>query len=83
MCNEITIRVHTSPGNEVICQWSSHLIGFEGGGPATSSGVTIHTIDGHRGTITTEQIAAAVSASSRCMPRSMLVSIEQPAHVSC
>ena len=32
MCNEIAIRVHTSPGDEVICERSSYLIGFEGGG---------------------------------------------------
>ena len=78
MCNEIAIRVHTSPGDEVICQRSSHLIGFEGGGPAANSGVMIHSIDGHRGTITADQVRCAVRASSRYMPSFTLVAIEQP-----
>ena len=34
MCNEIAIRVHCRPGDEVIAEASCHILNFEGGGPA-------------------------------------------------
>src|SRR5687767_14375930 len=44
MCNEIAIRIHTRPGDEVICERASHIIIAEGGGPAAFSGVMIHPL---------------------------------------
>ena len=41
MCNEIAINVHTDPGDEVICERSSHIINFETGGPAAISSVSM------------------------------------------
>ena len=39
MCNEVALRVHCSPGDEVIAQGLSHIINYEAGGPAALSGV--------------------------------------------
>ena len=39
MCNEIAIKVHTRPGDEVLADRTSHLVHFEGGGPGLLSGV--------------------------------------------
>ncbi len=82
MCNEIAIRVHTVPGDEIICERSSHIIGFEGGGPAALSGVMVHPIDGERGTFTAAQVERALRPESRYMPRSRMVSIEQTANMA-
>ena len=38
MCNEIALKVHTRPGDEVLADRTSHLIHFEGGGPGLSPG---------------------------------------------
>ena len=59
MCNEIAIRVHTDPGDEIICERSCHIIGFEGGGVAAISGAMVNPIDGHRGTFTADQVRSA------------------------
>lgn len=82
MCNEIAIRAHTEPGDEVICERSSHIVVMEGGGPAALSGVMICALDGERGMFTAEAVRAAVRPASRYMPRSRLVSVEQTANLA-
>ncbi|MEM9134235.1 MAG: threonine aldolase family protein [Actinomycetota bacterium] len=82
MCNEIALRVHLQPGDEVICERSSHLICFEAGGMAAISGAMVHPIDGHRGTFTGDQVRNAVRPASRYMPRTRLVAVEQTANLA-
>ena len=82
MCNEIAIRAHTQPGDEVICERSSHIVVMEGGGPAALSGVMIHALDGERGMFTADAVRAALRPASRYMPRSRLVAVEQTANLA-
>ena len=82
MCNEISIKVHTSPSDEVICDRSSHIIGFESGGPAMLSGVMTYALEGDRGRFSAEQVRQAIRPAVRYMPRSRLVSIEQTANLA-
>lgn len=82
MCNEIAIRAHTQPGDEVICERSSHIVVMEGGGPAALSGVMIHALDGERGMFTADAVRAAVRPASRYMPRSRLAAVEQTANLA-
>ena len=82
MCNEIAIRVHCKPGDEVICERVSHIITAEGGGPAVFSQVMMHPLDGVDGTITPEQVRSAVRPKSRYTPCSRLVSVEQTVNLA-
>ena len=82
MCNEIAIKVHTDPSDEVICERSSHIVGYESGGPAMLSGVMLYTLDGDRGRFSAEQVRTAVRPAARYMPRSRLVSVEQTANLA-
>ena len=43
MCNEIAIKAHTKPGDEIIYEHSSHIVNFETGGPSALSGVSSST----------------------------------------
>ena len=81
MCNEIALRVHTRPGDEVICERSCHIIGFETGGPAAISGVMMHPIDGVNGIFESDQVVQAIRPSSRYMPETRLVCVEQTANM--
>jgi threonine aldolase len=81
MCNEISIRVHARPGDEVICERSCHIINFEAGGPAASSGVMIHALDGVNGIFEPDQVRQAVRPKSRYMPESRLLCVEQTANL--
>jgi len=81
MCNEIAIKVHTNPGDEVICEQSCHIINFETGGPAAISGVMIKALHGQNGMFTPEQVADAIRPNSRYMPQSTLLCVEQTANM--
>lgn len=81
MCNEIAIAVQTSPGDEIICDRSSHIVNFEGGAPAAMSGVMIHPIDGDNGRFTEADVRGALRPKSRYMPVSRMLCAEQTANL--
>src|SRR5213075_1564522 len=56
MTNQIAIKCHTQPGDEVICDKLSHVYQYEGGGIAFNSGSQVKLIDGNKGRITAEQV---------------------------
>jgi threonine aldolase len=81
MCNEIAVKVHTRPGDEVLADRTSHLIHFEGGGPGLLSGVLMSALDGERGVFTGAQVRAAAHRPSRYAPPTRLVSIENTSNL--
>lgn len=62
MSNQIAIKCHTQPGDEVICERTAHVYQYEGGGIAFNSGAQTHTLDGNAGRINAAQVAAAVNS---------------------
>ena len=52
MTNQIAIKLHTQPGDEVVCHRLSHVYNFEGGGMAFHSGASVRTLEGDRGRFT-------------------------------
>jgi threonine aldolase len=76
MTNQIAIKCHTLPGNEVICEKSSHVYIYEGGGIAFNSSCQVKPIDGNRGRITATQILDSINSVDIHKPVSALVSIE-------
>src|SRR5215212_3671896 len=46
MCNEIALKVHTRPGDEVICDRTAHIWHYEGGAPGLLSGVLLSPLEG-------------------------------------
>lgn len=77
MCNQIALAVHCRPGDEVICDQSSHIINSEGGGPAALAGVMLRGLNGPRGIFSAAEVTGAIRPVSRYMPRSRLLCIEQ------
>lgn len=76
MGNQISINVHTQPGNEVIVEHNSHLYNYESGAPALLSGVQIMPIKGNRGCFTLEQVKQAVRPANVHHPQTALICIE-------
>ena len=81
MCNEIAVRVHCRPGDEVICDTSSHLLNFECGSPAALSGVVLHPLQGTNGIFDRDDVRKAIRSASRYMPVSKMLLIEQTANL--
>ncbi len=76
MTNQIAIKCHTQPGDEVICDKVSHVYIYEGGGIAFNSGCQVKTIDGIRGLITAEDVAAAINPDDVHKANTSLVVLE-------
>lgn len=76
MTNQIAIKCHTQPGDEVICDESSHIYQYEGGGIASNSGASVKLLQGDRGRVTAEQVQAAINPDDIHRAVSRLVSLE-------
>lgn len=61
MTNQTAIKLHTNPGDQLICDKYAHVYNYEGGGASFNSGVSCKLVDGHRGTMTAEQVEAAIN----------------------
>lgn len=76
MTNQIAIKVHTRPGEEVLCDVNSHIYNYEGGGIASNSGVQAKLIQGNRGKITVEQLEQNINGDYDWLCRTSLVELE-------
>lgn len=76
MTNQIAIKCHTQPGDEVICDESAHVYQYEGGGIAFNSGASVKLLQGDRGRISAAQIAGAINADDNHKAHTSLVCIE-------
>lgn len=61
MANQAAIKLHTNPGEQLICDKYAHVYNYEGGGASFNSGVSCRLLDGHRGMFTAEQVEAAIN----------------------
>ena len=77
MANQTAIKLHTNPGEQIICDKWSHIYHYEGGGASFNSGVSCNLVDGHRGMITADLVKNAINDPEFYhAPLSSLVSIE-------
>lgn len=76
MTNQLAIKCHTQPGDEVICDESSHIYQYEGGGIAFNSGVSVKLLHGDRGRINAGMVLGGIQPDDIHRPHSSLVSLE-------
>ena len=81
MCNEIAVKVHCNPGDEVICDASCHLLNYECGSPAALSGVVMHALQGENGIFSNDEMRNAIRPISRYMPVSKMLLVEQTSNL--
>lgn len=61
MANQAGIKLHTQPGEQLICDKWAHVYNYEGGGASFNSGVSCKLVDGHRGMITAKQVVENIN----------------------
>ncbi len=61
MANQAAIKLHTQPGEQLICHEWAHVYNYEGGGVSFNSGVSCKLIGGDRGLITADVVKAAIN----------------------
>jgi threonine aldolase len=76
MGNQLCIKTHTQPGDEVIAERNAHVFQYETGGAAFLSGVQIHTVEAPRGILSAGLVLDAIRPDIYYMPRTRLVCIE-------
>jgi threonine aldolase len=76
MSNQIAIKCHTQPGDEVICERQAHVYIYEGGGIAFNSGAQVRSLEGDRGRITAGQLSLSINPDDVHKARTSLVCLE-------
>jgi threonine aldolase len=78
MGNTIAVKLHTEPGQEVICDDRAHLLDWELAMTAWFSGCLIRSIATPDGIMTWEQIEAQIKPGNGFLAPTALVAIEHP-----
>ncbi|MDG5491890.1 low specificity L-threonine aldolase [Psychroserpens sp. SPM9] len=77
MANQAALKLHTNPGEQVICDKFAHIYNYEGGGASFNSGISCKLIDGHRGMFTAAQVTESINPPDFYhSPLTRLVAIE-------
>lgn len=76
MSNQVALRTHTEPGDEIIIEEQGHVYYYEGGGPAALSGVMCRLIRGERGIFTSDAVSKLLRIEDIHFPRTKLICLE-------
>ncbi|MCU0442129.1 MAG: low-specificity L-threonine aldolase [Bacteroidia bacterium] len=76
MANQIAIKLHTQPGDELICADQSHVYKYEGGGVAFHSGVQVKLLQAERGRLAPDAVVEAINPNDPHFPTTKLVCVE-------
>jgi threonine aldolase len=76
MSNQICIKAHTQPGDEMLCESGCHIYNNEAGGPAALSGIMCRTIEGEHGILDVRQLEDKIRPADDHLVRTRLVSLE-------
>ena len=77
MGNQICLNVLTNPGDEVICEFDSHIFNYESGSPAVLSGIQLTPIRGDLGVFSIDQVEPLIRPKDAYyMPRTKVIEVE-------
>ena len=76
MTNQVALRAHTEPGDEIVLESQAHIYYYEGGGPAALSGVMCRLVQGDCGVFTAADLAKVLRPTDVHFPRTKLVCLE-------
>lgn len=77
MANQTALKLHTNPGEQLICDKYAHIYNYEGGGASFNCGISCKLIDGHRGMFNASQVVESINPPDFYhSPLTSLVAIE-------
>ncbi|MBI5384677.1 MAG: aminotransferase class I/II-fold pyridoxal phosphate-dependent enzyme [Verrucomicrobia bacterium] len=76
MANQMAVRAHTEPGDEILVEANAHVYFYEAGGPAALAGVMCRCLPGVRGIFTATDVEAALRPPNQHFPPTKLVCVE-------
>lgn len=79
--NQLGIRAHCQPGDELLINESGHIANFEGGAPAALSGVTVRTISAPDGFLDLDVLEGRIRVNDQHYARTRLVCLENTTNI--
>src|SRR5260370_29374930 len=76
MSKQGRLKCHTERGDELWCEATNHIYGWEAGAPAALSGVTCRTIEGDYGILDVSQFEGKIRPGNEHYTRTRLVCLE-------
>ena len=76
MGNQLAIKSHTEPGDEVIVESESHVINYETAAPSVISSVQLLPVTGKNGILYADDIKKHIRSSEYYFPRTRLICLE-------
>jgi threonine aldolase len=76
MGNQIAIKLHTKPGQEIICEERAHILDWEMGMPALFSGCVLRTLRGENGVLAWPEISKKIAGQSYARAQTGLIELE-------
>lgn len=76
MSNQIAVRIHCAPGDELLCETGCHIFAYEQAGHAQLSAVNARTVDGQFGVLRLEQLEGLIRSGDDHLPFTRLVCLE-------
>ncbi|MCK6600403.1 MAG: low specificity L-threonine aldolase [Bacteroidetes bacterium] len=76
MGNQLCLRAHTEPGDEVICDYKAHIFNYESGAAGNLSQVQLHPLHGKHGILEVDQIREAIREKAYWNPWTKLIALE-------
>lgn len=76
MANQTALKLHTNPGEQVICDKYAHIYNYEAGGASFNSGISCKLIDGNRGMFTAQQVVESINPPDFYYASTSLVEVE-------
>lgn len=80
--NQMGVRVHCVPGDELLIHSTGHIGIFEGGGPAALSGVTVRQLPGDRGMLSVADLDGQPRVDDQHYCRTRLVCLENTTNIA-
>ncbi|MDA0834919.1 MAG: GntG family PLP-dependent aldolase [Planctomycetota bacterium] len=74
--NQMGVKVHCLPGDELLIEENGHIANFEAGGPAVLSGVSCRTIPGQWGMLDVDLLRGKIRADNQHLCTTRLVCVE-------
>ena len=76
MANQLAVKCHTNPSEEIIAEWDSHIVKYEIAAPAFISGVQVMPLKGVNGVLNTGDVKEHIRPDWYHYPKTSLVCIE-------
>ncbi len=76
MANQVAIKTHIQPGDEIIIDQNAHIFYYECGAAAVISGGQFHCLRGEKGILSAEIIDAAIRPEDIHQPPTRLICLE-------